>query len=110
MESFPVNQPGGEVVFALRDPEGFSGTVVLPYAAAVLASLMDGNRTLAELQEAFERQSGASVDPADVEQVVSELDDALLSRRRAISCAMEGGNRAYLNQSGPCRGACRQGL
>lgn len=49
VESFPVSQPGGEVVFALRDPEGFSGTVVLPYAAAVLASLMDGNRTLAEL-------------------------------------------------------------
>ena len=51
VESFPISQPDGQVVFALRDPEGFSGSIVLPYhAAIVLASLMDGTRTLAEVQ------------------------------------------------------------
>ena len=44
VESFPVNQADGQVMFALRDPEGFSGAIVLPYAAAVLVSLMDGTR------------------------------------------------------------------
>jgi MEMO1 family protein len=75
VESFPINQAGGEIVFALRDPEGFSGAVVLPYAAAVLASLMDGTRTLAEIQGEFGRRFGQPADPSDVEQLVIELDN-----------------------------------
>ncbi len=78
LESFPVSQPQGEVVFALRDPEGFSGSVVLPYAAAVLASYMDGTRTLAGIQEAFSRQIGQPVALAEIEQLVRALDDRLL--------------------------------
>ncbi len=75
VESFPISQAGGEVVFALRDPEGFSGAVVLPYAAAVLASFMDGTRTLAEIQSEFERQFRQPANSADVEQLVIELDN-----------------------------------
>ncbi len=74
VESFPIRQSGGEVMFALRDPEGFSGSVALPHQAAVLAALMDGSRTLAEMQTDFARQFGQQVDLADVEQVVRELD------------------------------------
>ena len=62
VESFPVSQSEGEVVFALRDPEGFSGSVVLPYAAAVLASFMDGSRSLVEIQQAFHKQFGQTVE------------------------------------------------
>ncbi len=74
VESFPVGQGDGAVVFALRDPEGFSSPVVLPYEAATLASLMDGTRTLADMRDALERQIGRPVALADVESVVSELD------------------------------------
>jgi AmmeMemoRadiSam system protein B len=74
VESFPIRQSGGEVMFALRDPEGFSGSVALPHQAAVLAALMDGSRTMAEMQTDFARQFGQAVDLADVEQVVRELD------------------------------------
>ncbi len=74
VDSFPVTQPGGEVAFVLRDPEGFSGAIVLPYHAAVLASYMDGSRTLAQIQESFARQFGKSVALADVETLVHELD------------------------------------
>jgi AmmeMemoRadiSam system protein B len=77
VESFPVSQPQGEVVFALRDPEGFSEPVVVPYAAAVLASLMDGTRTLSEIQEAYRQRFGQSVALADVEGLVRDLDDRL---------------------------------
>ncbi len=78
LESFPVNQSSGEVVFALRDPEGFGNSVVLPHAAALLASLMDGSRTLGELASAFEARTRESVDLADIEQLVHDLDDRML--------------------------------
>ncbi len=78
LESFPVNQSSGEVVFALRDPEGFGNSVVLPHAAAMLASLMDGSRTLGELASAFEARTRQLVDLADIEQLVHDLDDRML--------------------------------
>ena len=63
VERFPIKQPSGELSFALRDPEGFAGSVVLPYAAAVLASLMDGSplagRNPADLRAAV-RAAGRS--------------------------------------------------
>lgn len=75
VESFPVKQPDGSMVFALRDPEGFAGAVVLPYQAAFLASLMDGNHTLAELQRELEGRIKSPVALADVESVVRALDE-----------------------------------
>lgn len=78
VESFPITQPGGEVAFALRDPEGFSGSVVLPYPAAVLASFMDGTRGLAEIQQAFHKQLGQGVEREDVEHLVRALDERML--------------------------------
>lgn len=78
VESFPVNQSQGEVVFALRDPEGFAGSVALPYTAAVLASLMDGTRTIPEIQQAFQAKFKQVVELADIEQLVRDLDNRLL--------------------------------
>ncbi|HEX3724807.1 MAG TPA: hypothetical protein VHV08_01130, partial [Pirellulales bacterium] len=73
VESFPISQPGGEVVFVLRDTEGFAGAIVLPYPAAVLASLMDGSRTLENLREDFARQVGQQVAAEEVEDLVRQL-------------------------------------
>ncbi len=78
LESFPISQPRNEVVFALRDPEGFGNSVVLPHPAAVLASLMDGSRTLNELARAFEERTAQPVDLEEIEQLVQDLDDRLL--------------------------------
>jgi AmmeMemoRadiSam system protein B len=75
VESFPVKQSDGSVVFALRDPEGFAGAVVLPYQAAFLASLMDGSRTHSELQRELESRIKSPVALADVEGVVRALDE-----------------------------------
>ncbi|REK17512.1 MAG: AmmeMemoRadiSam system protein B [Planctomycetota bacterium] len=77
VESFPVNRPEGEVVFAFRDPEGFSDPIVIPYAAAVLASLMDGSRTLAGIQVDYQQRFGQSVALAEIEGLVRDLDDRL---------------------------------
>ncbi len=63
--------------FALRDPEGFAGSIVIPYAAASLVALMDGDRTLAEIQQEFERRFGQSVEIDDLEGLVRQLDERL---------------------------------
>lgn len=65
-------------VFTLRDPEGFGRPVVMPYGAVVLATLMDGERTLAEIQAAFKKETDAEAPLADVEQIVRRLDEAYL--------------------------------
>jgi AmmeMemoRadiSam system protein B len=77
VETFPISRPDGQVIFALRDPEGFSPSVVIPYAAAVLASFMDGTRTLGDIQDAFSRQFGQGVALADLEQLVRDLDERM---------------------------------
>ena len=75
VESFPVSGSGGEVVFALRDPEGFSEPIVLPYPAAVLASLMDGSRTPCELQNVFREKTGHEVSIDELARLVHQLDE-----------------------------------
>ncbi len=77
LEVFPIGSET-ELAIALRDPDGFGETVVLPWAAAVLATLMDGRRTLAEIQQAFAKRSGAEVSLVDLERLVAELEGARL--------------------------------
>src|SRR5438046_2321672 len=77
VESFPVPQPGGEVSFALRDPQGFASSILLPLPAAFLASLMDGRRTLQEIQDDFARASGQLVSSEELEGLISDLDQRL---------------------------------
>jgi AmmeMemoRadiSam system protein B len=74
VESFPVSQPGGEVAFALRDPEGFAASILLPHAAATLASWMDGTRTYEDLQQAFRRKFSETLELQVIEQLVRDLD------------------------------------
>jgi len=70
--------PTDELLFTLRDPEGFGETVVMPYGAVLLATLMDGQRTLAEIQSAFQSRTGAAAPLSDLETIVRRLDDAWL--------------------------------
>lgn len=65
-------------LFVLRDPEGFGKMMVVPYGAAVLAMLMDGRRTLSEIQSAFKQQTGAQAPLADLEEVVRQFEEAYL--------------------------------
>lgn len=67
-----------EPTYALRDPRGFSGTAALPMGAAMLVTLMNGQRTLNELQEAFAQKVGRPIALAEVEKVVQQLDERML--------------------------------
>lgn len=67
-----------QLLFTLRDPEGFGQILVMPYGAVMLAALMDGQHTLAEIQAEFRQQTGTVAPLADVEQVIRRLDEAYL--------------------------------
>jgi len=70
--------PKEEHLYLCRDPEGFGEPMVLPYGAAVLASMMDGRRTLAEIKTTFQARTEVPVALADLEQIVRQLDEAYL--------------------------------
>ncbi len=97
VESFPVNQADGQVVFALRDPEGFAGSILIPYPAAFLASQMDGDRTLADLQTEFQRRFGQPVALADVERLVAELDQRLFLENDRFRARWKSEVEGFLN-------------
>jgi hypothetical protein len=107
VESFPVSQSQGEVLFALRDPEGFSGSVVLPYAAAVLASFMDGSRSLVEIQQAFHKQFGQTVELNEIEQLIRDLDARMLLDTPKFRAQWKAEIERYLNS--PVRAAAHAG-
>ena len=86
LEIFPVGEPS-EMLFAVRDPQGFGQSVVLPYPAAVLATLMNGRRRLSEIQAQFQLQIGQAVPLLDLERFIGQLDQACLldsERYRAL--------------------------
>lgn len=76
LELVPLEE-GEEPTFALRDPHGFAGTASLPMGAAMLVTLMNGERTLSELQSAFAEKLGKEISLAEVEKVVQQLDERM---------------------------------
>ena len=66
---------GEEGTYALRDPYGFSKAVALPMGAAMLVTLMNGERTLAELQTEFEKEIGQQMALKEIERLVKQLDE-----------------------------------
>lgn len=73
LELVPLTN-GQAGMFALRDPRGISQTVALPEGAAVLVTLMNGQRTLGQLRQEYERRMGQSLTLDDVRRVVEQLD------------------------------------
>ncbi len=99
--------PEREPAIALTDPDRIGHSLVLSFGAATLASLMDGHRTLRELQAAFRARTGLAADLADVERIVYRLDEAHL----LVSARFERHRRsvveAYL--AAPARPAAHAG-
>ena len=77
LEIIPAG-PKADLQFALRDPTGFGRTLIMPYGAIVLASLMDGKNTLSEIQTAFKSHVGVPAALSNLEEIVRHLDDAYL--------------------------------
>ncbi len=73
LEIFPLGESSEQ--FVLRDPSGAADAVVLPLGGAILASFMDGRRSLGDLQEAFQQQTGQTVSLVEVQRLVEQLDE-----------------------------------
>lgn len=79
LEALPVARDEGEPLYLLRDPWRLSErqlTVSLP--ALLLAGLLDGTRTLAEVQAEALRRHGGLVPLDALEELVAALEGALL--------------------------------
>lgn len=98
-DTFPISQPDGEVVFALRDPEGFWAPIVLPYAAAAAVSLMDGSRTLEEIRSLFQQCFKQEVELAVLEQLLADLDRRLFLDTPRFRAQWKLAVEQYLNGS-----------
>src|SRR5436305_12091076 len=96
LESFPVKQEDGEVVIALRDPEGFAGAIVISHPAALLASLMDGSRTIEELQTDFRARFGQNASLEDIEGLVRSFDERRLLDTDGFRAAWKRQTEQYL--------------
>ncbi len=78
LEMIPTTGSDGETVVVLRDPEGMAETAVLSYGAALLASLMDGQRTQEQISAEFQAQVGQEVPDAQLTAFVAQLDQQRL--------------------------------
>ena len=97
VDSFPGGQQDGQPTIVLRDPQGFANAVVIPYVAAVLASFMDGRRTLGEIQADFEQQFRQRVDLADLKSLVEQLDQRCFLESDRFRARWKQEVEAYLN-------------
>ncbi len=93
-EAFPVDVDGRRVV-CLRDPLQYAADPLLvPPAAYFILTLLDGTRSLIDVQEAFARRFGTIVEANDVRELVATLDahhylesPRFLARRREVDAA-----------------------
>ncbi len=75
VEAFPVEHEGRRFV-ALRDPAGYTETVVmLPSALVPIVALFDGERSFLDIQAELTRRHGEIVPRADLERLVESLDE-----------------------------------
>lgn len=74
LEMFP-HGPEAEGNYVLRDPRGLAKTVVLPPAAAILVSFMNGRRTIDEIRVEFQNTVGQRIDAEEIVKLIEQLDE-----------------------------------
>ncbi len=83
----------------LRDPLQLSDSqLFLPDGLAPLLTLLDGQRTAAEVHAAFCRLVGAALDPEITREAIRQLDEALLLQNRNMEEAMRARVEAFRAQ------------
>jgi AmmeMemoRadiSam system protein B len=107
VEVLPVMQEGREM-FYLRDPEGISEKpLAVSRDVLFLVALMDGKRSMRDLQEEYTRASGSLVHLEQIQAVVEAMDTSLLlDNNRYQTCL--GKLRAQYEQA-PYRQPCCSG-
>ncbi|MEO6028399.1 MAG: AmmeMemoRadiSam system protein B [Candidatus Binatia bacterium] len=74
VEAFPITGDSTPLV-CLRDPQHYATTPLLvPYSAYYILTLLDGRRSAADVQRAFTRQYGTSLDGGELHELLTTLD------------------------------------
>lgn len=77
IDAFPVEHDGHRVI-CLRDPNHISDKVMLLSPETVfIISLFDGANSIEDIQNKCEEKFGERIPPEDLEQLITQLDDAL---------------------------------
>ncbi|MBL7222829.1 MAG: AmmeMemoRadiSam system protein B [Candidatus Brocadiae bacterium] len=78
IQAAPVRD-GDRVLVRLSDPTGISNRALfVAQEALLLLSLLDGTRSMVDIQAELVRQTGSLVLAADIQQFLDQLDEALL--------------------------------
>ena len=78
VEAFPIDVEGRQQMIYLRDPAGFAPAMAVPGPAYGLMTLMDGTRSVAQLETALVENYGICVAEDEVAALVEQLDEAFL--------------------------------
>ncbi|MHB2026238.1 MAG: AmmeMemoRadiSam system protein B [Elusimicrobiota bacterium] len=85
LEAVPVEEDG-RPLFLLRDLEDIApSALAISSGAMLLASLLDGKRTAAEISALFAKATGEFLKPEDVLGLADQLDKALLLETPAVA-------------------------
>src|SRR5690348_9583188 len=75
IEAFPVDVEAKPLVL-LRDPMRYATSPLLvPHPAFFILTLLDGRRSARDVQQAFTRQYGTSLDGGELDQLLATLDE-----------------------------------
>jgi AmmeMemoRadiSam system protein B len=97
IEPIPIHHEGQEVIL-LRDAEGVTEEhLIVSREAAYMIFLMDGTRSLRDIQAEFMRASGQLIFVEKIEEVVRTLDDHCLLRNERFDRHMAGLRSSYEN-------------
>ena len=107
VEVLPVSQDGREM-FYLKDPEGLTEkSLVVSRDVLFLIALMDGKRSLRDLQEEYVRASGTLVHLEQIQSVVEAMDTGLLLENERFQSSLRDFKREY--ELAPYRSPCCSG-
>ncbi len=78
VEAFPINA-GTHRMVCLRDPMNISQRIIgVPSRALYIISLMDGSRTIQEIQNEYLKRYHEILPTDDLEKLISDLDESLM--------------------------------
>lgn len=96
LEAFPV-EAGGQRMICLRDPMNVSQRVIgVPTVALYVISLMDGSRSIRDIQVEFLKRTGQILATPDLEKLISDLDESLMLDSGTFRSELDRLERSYL--------------
>ena len=107
VEVLPASQDGREMYY-LRDPEGLTEkSLVVSKDVLFLIALMDGKRSLRDLQEEYVRASGTIVHLEQIQSVVEAMETSLLLDNERFQDCLQKLKSEY--KAAPYRQPCCSG-